>query len=243
MKLLQWNIWNREDVENTLRLLREVDADILCLQELTAGDSESNNGADVPARIAAELGLRHVFAPASDEEGKKYGDGIFSRFPIISSESHFIQDPPPLGEKADDYSSEGRVYVEAAIQLVDRVLNVGTSHMSYTDRFGTTEAKIAETNRLLETLKQKKERFIFTGDLNATPDTYTFQEISKVLKHCGPDMSEKTWTTKPFTYEDFDAKSLDWRLDYCFATPDIHIMSAKIIKTDYSDHLPVLIEF
>ncbi|HVX90590.1 MAG TPA: endonuclease/exonuclease/phosphatase family protein [Candidatus Paceibacterota bacterium] len=242
MKLLQWNIWNREDVENTLKLLREVDADILCLQELTAGDSESNNGADLPARIAAELGLNYVFAPASDEAGKKYGDGIFSRFPIISSVSSCIQDPPPR-EKEEDYSSECRVYVEASIQLEDDVLNVGTSHMSYTDRFGTTEAKIAETNKLLETLKQKKERFIFAGDLNATPDTYTVTEISKVLTHCGPNMSEKTWTTKPFAYKGFEETQLNWRLDYCFATPDITITSSKIIQTDYSDHLPVLIEF
>ena len=68
------------------------------------------------------------------------------------------------------------------------------------------------------------------------------QEIQKYLKNAGPDPSEKTWTTKPFSYKGFEASTLDWRLDYCFVTPDLQITSAEVVKTSYSDHLPILLE-
>ncbi|CAN5749555.1 hypothetical protein BH11PAT2_BH11PAT2_01510 [soil metagenome] len=243
MKLLQWNIWYKEDAKNILKALRETDADIICLQELTVNHPEYNKGVNVPEFLAKELGFNYVFAPAVEEGDQKFGNGIFTRYPILSSEMHFIQNPPESGKEVVDYSEEGRIYVEATIQLNDGKIDIGTVHKSYVDRFAMTPAKEVETNKLLDILKGKKENFIFTGDLNALPGSYPVNEISKILKHCGPDLTENTWTTKPFSYNGFEANTLDWRLDYCFATPDVQIKSSEIIETEYSDHLPVLIEF
>ncbi len=243
MKLLEWNIWYKEGAKNVLETIRATSPDIVCLQELTVNHPDYNPGIDLPAFLAKELGFNYFFAPADDTGEQKYGNGIFTRFPIVASKSHFIQSPPEAGQKAADYSQEGRIYAEVSINVDGKMFQIGTTHMSYVDRLTMTPAKIAETDKLLEILKQKKENFIFTGDLNALPGSYTVDEISKVLKNCGPDLSEKTWTTKPFSYMDFEANTLDWRLDYCFATPNIEIKSAEVVKTDYSDHLPVLIEF
>jgi endonuclease/exonuclease/phosphatase family metal-dependent hydrolase len=114
--------------------------------------------------------------------------------------------------------------------------------MSYTDGFMQTSDKSIETDRLIAILKEKRHAYVLTGDFNAEPGSYTINEIEKRLKNAGPGMEEKTWTTKLFSYKGFEANKLDWRLDYCFATPDIEIKSAKIIKTDYSDHLPILLK-
>ncbi len=242
MKLLQWNIWYREDTKNVLEALRETDAEILCLQELTINHPEFNRDVNVPEFLARELGFNYIFAPAVEKENQKYGNGIFSRFPILSSKTCFIQNPPENSEGSVDYSQEGRIYVEASIQTDEGEVTVGTAHKSYTDRFAMTLAKETETNRLIGILRAKKERYIFAGDLNTLPGSYTINEISKVLNHCGPAMDEKTWTTKPFSYNGFEANTLDWRLDYCFATADIQIKDAKVVKTIYSDHLPILLE-
>lgn len=242
MKLLQWNIWYREDANNILKALKQIDADVLCLQELTVNHPEYNRGVDVPTLLAKELGLSYAFAPVHEEGEEKFGNGIFSKFPILSSGSSFIQDPPSLGEETD-YSKEARVYSEVSIEVNKKKITVGTAHMSYVDRFAVTPAKETETNKLIEILKQKKERFIFSGDLNALPGSYTINEIAKILTHCGPSFNENTWATKHFSYKGFEASTLDWRLDYCFATPDLQVKSAKAVPTDYSDHLPVLVEF
>ena len=84
--------------------------------------------------------------------------------------------------------------------------------------------------------------FIFTGDLNLSPNAKSIRLIEKELKHCGPDYKEPTWTTKPFSFMGFEETKLKWRLDYIFASKDVKIINSKIIKTRYSDHLPIILE-
>jgi endonuclease/exonuclease/phosphatase family metal-dependent hydrolase len=245
MKLLQWNVWYQEDIRNIVKVLKDINADVICLQELTVNDSI--NGIDTAAYLAHELTLEYFYKDAQeftkDSKTYSFGNGIFSRYPISNSMFVYIQEPFKATDKMVDYSKEGRVYVETTIHAPDRTITVGTVHMSYTDRFLPTPEKKAETDALTAILKHKKDSFLLTGDFNALPDSYTIEEISKHLKHAGPPMDNKTWTTKPFAYQGFEAKTLDWRLDYCFATPDIDILSTRTIDTVYSDHLPIILEF
>ena len=83
---------------------------------------------------------------------------------------------------------------------------------------------------------------IFTGDLNITPNTESIKLIEKHLKNCGPNYNESTWTTKPFDFMGFKETKLKWRVDYVFASKDVKVLNSKIIKTKYSDHLPILVE-
>jgi endonuclease/exonuclease/phosphatase (EEP) superfamily protein YafD len=81
-----------------------------------------------------------------------------------------------------------------------------------------------------------------TGDFNAPPESYIVKRLGASMLHAGPDYDVKTWTTKPHSYNGFEETDLNWRLDYVFTTPDIRAVSAQVIKTDYSDHLPVLVK-
>lgn len=246
MKLLQWNIWYKEDIKNILSVIKEINPDIVCLQELTINHPHHNQGIDMPRYVADGLGFVFFFKEAqksiSDGQERKYGNGIFSRYPIVQSDFHYIQEPQDPNAKDTDYSKEGRVYIETLISIGDRKVTIGTTHMSYTDRFVPTPEKEAETKKLVKVLREKRNNFVFTGDLNSLPDSYTVSEISGLLKNAGPLFEENTWTTKPFSYNGFEANMLDWRLDYCFATSDVEIKNAKILQTDYSDHLPILLE-
>lgn len=94
---------------------------------------------------------------------------------------------------------------------------------------------------MLEIIKNKKENYLLTGDFNATPDSPTITTIKNHLINCGPEFSENTWTTKTFVEGDFSENNLNWRLDYIFRTKDIKNMDAKIMQTDASDHLPLLL--
>jgi endonuclease/exonuclease/phosphatase family metal-dependent hydrolase len=226
--------------------LKEVNADVICLQELTVNHPDHNKNVDVPRFLADGLGFEFFYKEAekriNDSKEDTFGNAIYSRFPLSKQAFHYIQESPVQSIENDDYSKEGRVYVEVMVRVDGRDIQFGTVHMSYTDRFQTTAAKETETNKLLDILRTKRNNFIFTGDFNALPESYTISEVSKVLKSCGPSFNEKTWTTKPFSYNGFDATTLDWRLDYCFATPDAQVKSARVIETDFSDHLPILVE-
>jgi len=236
IKLLQWNIWYKEDPNNVLNLLKEVDADILCLQELTAG-YDMHDKIDVVELIQHELGYEvHAQHMTVGARGS-LANAIFSKYPIENTSSVWINEP--RGSSGSD--DEHRCYIEAVINVNETMITVGTVHMSYTDRFIETDRKLEETSRLLAEIKGKN-RYIFTGDLNVTPGSKTIKDIESILQPVGPDYSEPTWTTKPFSYNGFEAKTLDWRLDYAFKSIDLDIRTASIINTDYSDHLPILIE-
>lgn len=246
MRLVQWNIWYKERASNVIDTLRTIDADFLCLQELTINAAEYNPGVDIPQRIASELGYQYFFKAAeiTQENGvdTHFGNGIFSRYPIVSTSSTYIQDPPPP-RAVPDYSEEARVYVECDVQVGDSVLTIGTTHMSYTDRFQPTERKLVEAEALLRVLKSKSSRYVFSGDLNALPDSKIVTDISGVLRNAGPAYDRATWTTKPFSYQGFESSALAYRIDYCFATSDIKVTSAEAFKTESSDHLPIVVEF
>jgi endonuclease/exonuclease/phosphatase family metal-dependent hydrolase len=245
MKLLQWNVWYQEDIDNILSTIRAVKPDILCLQELTTNFAPQKQR-HTAEYLAEKLGMHCFFKAARetiDANGTHgFGNAIISRFPIISAKSRFIR-RRNAREKAADDLAEPRVYLEATLNVSGERLTVGTTHMSYTAAFRQTAAKRAEADKLLSILQTKRRRFMIGGDFNALPRSYTIRTIGKHLRNAGPPYKESTWTTKPFSYGGFAANTRDWRIDYCFATPDIRVTSARIVETPYSDHLPLLVEF
>ncbi len=40
MKVLQWNIWYKEDINNIASELKRIDADVVCIQELSFIDKD-----------------------------------------------------------------------------------------------------------------------------------------------------------------------------------------------------------
>lgn len=239
--LLQWNIWYKEDIKNIVSFLKEHPTDIICLQELIINHPVQSIE-NTPAFVAEQLGYHyyHKEIPLRDVDGKliKIANGIFSRFPI--TDSHFVWINETKGDGG--YDDEYRAYVEVTLNIDGTPYYIGTTHMSYTHRFEPTPNKQRETDALIKELRKHNRNFIFTGDLNATPGSYTITSVSNVLQNAGPDFSEKTWTTKPFSYNGFEETKLNWRLDYVFTTPDVNVALSQILKTDYSDHLPVRVE-
>jgi endonuclease/exonuclease/phosphatase family metal-dependent hydrolase len=238
---MQWNIWYKEDLTNVVNLLKEYNPDIICLQELTI-----NPKADIqhaPAFIAEQLGYQyyHKELPIESTDGGKImlANGIFSRFPISKKDFAWINQPKGGGGYDDEY----RAYVEVELDVNGNHISVGTTHMSYTHKFQPTPNKKAETDALIAQIRQHASRFIFTGDLNALPGSYTINSVEHHMGQVGPDMQAKTWTTKPFSYNGFEETDLNWRLDYVFATKDMQMNSTEIIQTEYSDHLPILTTF
>lgn len=239
ISIMQWNIWYLEDIRDVAKLLNVIKPDMCCLQELTI-DHPVQIIKNTPKYLADQMGY-HFFAkelPIETTDGQKVmlANGIFSRFPISSSRFAWINQP----KRGGGYDDEYRAYVEATLEVEGQVVTIGTTHMSYTHRFEGTQGKRQETDLLVRELRRHYKRFIFTGDLNAVPGSHTISEIDQSLQNVGPNLNQKTWTTKPFSYNGFEETQLKWRLDYIFATPDVEVTSSEIIQTKYSDHLPIL---
>jgi len=238
IKILHWNIWFQERVENILKLLEEVDADVLLLQEVTKG-CEYNNGKDIAKTIGDKLKLNYNFALAHEYTKHCQGNAIFSKFPFSSNSNFLIQEAGEIYS----YSTEAR---SCAVSKIDfgygKILNFSTTHSSYNRKFTETKAKLEEIGKLIEFFRENNEKLIFSGDLNVAPGSDSIKLIERELVSCGPDYNQATWTTKSFSYDGFKEDRLRWRLDYIFASRDVKIISSKIIETKHSDHLPILLE-
>ena len=236
LSVLQWNIWFNEKPEHIVAFLKANPADVVCLQELTF----DYHTPDVAAYIAEHLGYNY-FAPPINHPGATWrqANGIFTKLPIVATHQAFTYQ----SSGTEDFGDQDRLYVQATIGVGDTQCTIGTTHLAYSHAFTMTPGKEQEADRLVTMLQAHKHNFIFTGDLNATPGSSVVRKISSALTHVGPDFQQPTWTTKPFSYNGFETATLDWRLDYIFATPDVQVLEAKTLKTTYSDHLPVFASF
>ena len=232
IKLLQWNIWYKENIDNIIRELNKWDVDIICIQELCTYGNNTDNVDKLNQcfpygffKIANECG--------SD---RNIGNAIYSKYPITNKKYTFIQEP---GEDKTDPSQEGRVYIECEIDIGGCMLNVGTTHSSYTHKFNETTAKDREMNKLIECFN-KEEKYIFTGDLNTPSNSKYIKQIQEKLIMCD-SMRDKTWATKPFSYNGFVENDLNWKLDYVFKTKDVNVTNCEPLYTIFSDHLPILV--
>jgi len=242
IKLLQWNIWYKEDIANVVELIKQLGPDVVCLQELGIKSTSNPDIADTAEYVAEKTGMYFYHEEAqrwdNDTEMDAICNGIFSKYPISRTFTKHVQEPT---KECIDYAHEGRIYIECDLKIGNEIITIGTAHLSYVPWFKITDEKKLEVDNLLAHIKDKK--YVFSGDLNSTPNSYTIEHLSKKLSHCGPDYSENTWTTKPFEHGGFKEDKLSWRLDYVFASRDMNCVDSEVINTDYSDHLPILTTF
>lgn len=244
IKVMTWNVWNEEKADNILTLIKKIDPDIACCQELTQ-DSIFNPGRNIPQEIAklmnANFEYQHSMSDVNDNTGEfiDFGNAIFSKFPIKQKRHVYVEQPGPLNSKG---RRTNRVYVELTLDINGRSLRVGTVHLTFVPHLITTAKKLDEAEELYKAIKQNSKNFILTGDMNSLPSSAIIKELSRRLKNAGPDFSEQTWTSKPAVYGDWHVNGLNWRLDYIFTSQDVNVLSSKIIKTDFSDHLPIVAE-
>ena len=75
------------DLDRVGEVLREVDADIIALQEV--GDYRGvTPREDQPEHLARRLGLHMAFGPNVVRNGRRYGNAILTRLPILKSRNY-----------------------------------------------------------------------------------------------------------------------------------------------------------
>lgn len=241
LKVLQWNIWYKENPEKIASEILRINPDIVCAQELMTNDDGGYNSAKIIADI---IKYHYVYAEGDTwdnrEDKESQGNAIFSRFPIDSTKSTYITSKKHNPKNA---TLEGRVYLEIQIKLDGNIVDIGTTHLGLSKRFRANKLRLKEYSNLKKILSKKSHRFIFCADLNSTPNGAISRDTRKYLKNCGPSLSIPSWTTKPFEYHGFKEDKLKWRIDYVFSSKDMHVIDSKIQSVSVSDHLPILTTF
>jgi len=244
IKILQWNVFYKENPKKLVKTIEKIDPDIICGQEFIQ-DSRKHPSVDTAKYVADQIGYECFYQigdtwtehPAKESQG----NAVLSRLPVLKKFSSHLQ---PARQNPPDPEHEGRVYVELVVAAGGEKITVGTTHLSYSHIFKITDHRKKEIDNLLQIIQKRKNNYVFAGDLNSLPDSYTIEKINQIdhIKSAGPDYTQKTWTTKPFDYGGFQETELNWRIDYVFTSSDLKVTKSEIIKTDASDHLPVLVQ-
>lgn len=87
---------------------------------------------------------------------------------------------------------------------------------------------------LLPLIEKTRTSFIIAGDFNDTPASYIYQRATKVLVDPYVEQGRGFGTTYHGPYPAF-------RIDYILHSPDMKALSYKRVKTNISDHYPIVV--
>jgi endonuclease/exonuclease/phosphatase family metal-dependent hydrolase len=164
LKIVTLNLWGEQPplprrMELAVEGLRALQPDVVGLQEVRQIPGTLPNQAETLAR---ELGLQHVFAPATTWGGGDEGLAILSRLPITNSRVHELPHAQP---------TERRILLGATLDTPLGRAEVYTTHLNYrlTDGAKREDQVVAIDGHIAATASDLPK--ILMGDFNATPES------------------------------------------------------------------------
>ncbi len=258
LKIVSWNINSvRFRIEIVARFLREVQPDILCLQETKVIDG------DFPAAPFRALGYPHIVLHG---QRMHHGVAIISRVPIVEDDRFDWQanrEARHIGVRLPNGMRLENVYVPAGGDIADREAN---------PKFGQKLDFIERMTRWSEALDVPT---LLVGDLNIAPlaaDVWNHKQLLGVVSHTPVEVAaldalkaSNSWVDlgrhfapapqRLFTwwsYRAIDRRASDRgrRLDHMWATADVAAtaLGHSVFEDcrDWlkpSDHVPIMTEF
>jgi endonuclease/exonuclease/phosphatase family metal-dependent hydrolase len=235
IKVMTYNIYHGEknydngksNLKDIARVINEYKPDFVAMQEV---DSMTNRTAGfnggVPKDLVAELskltGMHGFFGKAMDYSNGGYGEGLLSRHPAVLKVYHL---PTPAG-------GEGRAMITVSSTLPNgKKIVFGGTHLCHEFE----KNRVAQTEKIVELLTASNLPVILGGDFNITPDTQPYQILTSKLQDAAVVYGEPALTFP------FDKPSE--RIDYIFLSKgkSWKVTDVKVIKSDASDHMPLLV--
>lgn len=234
LKVVSWNIWQGANLPEVKNFLKDVDADIIALQEV------SNDERNITKEIADYLGCKYItafdmslpmkYVPEhlrTTAEYLNYGSVILSKYEIVSGGPVVISD------------EDNRTIAKADIKVSNETFSVYGLHLKHTHQ-EDSELQNLQADNLVEMIPDK--RAIVMGDFNSLKGSYPIIKISRVLFDTEIGEPTPTWSVYKDGCSHCQIGELEHKLDYIFTTKDIKTESFKVGNSSASDHLPVIAE-
>ncbi|HUQ91347.1 MAG TPA: endonuclease/exonuclease/phosphatase family protein [Bryobacteraceae bacterium] len=217
---------NRPD--RIAKVLREVNADIVALQEVHSVPGHRRE-ADQGRFIAEALGMYHVHAEARKLHGGSYGNVLLTRMPVTA---HCNLDITHSGR-------EERCVLRADVLIGTRPLHVFNLHLGTSFFERRFQARALMEHRVLRAADLHGERIVL-GDLNEWTRGLVTRTLTEELRRIDlevPGFRKRTFPALlPFLHLDYIYYEHSLRArDAFFHTSRLALMA--------SDHLPMVADF
>lgn len=260
MKLLNLNIGIK--ISNTKQVadfIKKENADIVAIQEIvrhledgvleeykSKSGVESEVGEIYPHRFFGPLWVTDAFR----KDGKihrafgghiEQGNEILSKVPIVEATNEHYYKTYAYALDWTNWKQEdhGRALQVVEIKVGDKRLQVLNIHGIWTEDKKGDDRTIKQCEFVVNAAKRKQLPTIITGDFNLSPTT----DSIKLINNSFTNLIEKykIKSTRPDFKDEIDTGRNV--VDYIFVSGDIKVKDFKVIDTDITDHLPMMLEF
>lgn len=224
LKVLCWNIWIKGDFDGLCSLIKKVDPDIACFQEVKNDDPNL----DIISFMES-VGYHSFYSPVTHVwDGKTYvnGPAIFTKLDMEETVSF------------DLHESDNRKLQKVVINADSKKLNIYNTHLTHTHQ---KDSKIQneQFNNALSNIDPNNS--LLTGDFNATWGSEGINLLSGALKNTNRDKLP-TWSLHVEGCDVCKLSELKHTLDHIFVTDDLEYENFQVYDSMASDHAALSID-
>lgn len=243
LSVLSYNVqtfnYRASRIDSVLQFIEPLHPDVICLQEFR--NQRVAGGGRVEKYFANYLGMRHHVFVA--HPARVQGLAIFSRYPIVQIDTLFLP---------EDESNSGFL---ATIRTPSGDIGIGNIHLTsfslsrilkqqpdFRSRMTVVSRKAGKVVRrqeqhidaVLDKLSSYPHPVIMAADMNSVSHTYNLQRLRSELSDSFSKAGNGIGWTYPF------GSGYGIRIDYQLVSDDVTPLSHSVLKTDLSDHYPIL---
>lgn len=233
--MISFNIgYGQNGIENVSQLIRNLNPDIVALQEVDSEWSERSNFLDQAAYLSDELEMHLFYAPIYEIPDtiqigriRRFGLAFLSKHPFTDATNHRLSRLSTQDTTSKTVDLLGFPHV--AIQLGKHIINLFNTHLDFRSDPWVRELQVAEMLSITDEIGGPK---ILLGDFNAQPDAEVLKPIFD--KFTNAEHPEKS---NLFT---FPAHNVTRQIDFIMFTDHFTLDTVFVIATTASDHLPII---
>lgn len=258
IKLVSYNVMHFTDKsyeqksDETLNEIQKIKPDVICFQEFsTTGTNSITKINDKLSRLK----YRKVFYKKKFNNNSGLGISVYSRYPIIKSESI------PLNENENSamyvdvkikhdtiriynlHLQSTNVSSNERILLSDKDFITKFSHSTDYDNIKLIVKKLSintvvraqQAEIISKHIKTSPHKVIVCGDFNDVPNSYTYNTIRGNLD----DSFSKAGKGYGYSFKDFFEIL---RIDFILCDDNISVIDYQIGNSEVSDHYPIIVE-
>lgn len=226
--LLSLNIEQRKHLDRVFPYMLEKRPDIICLQEVFE---------DTFKDLKTQLGYEGVFVKRAEYLDMPGDEGIAIlthgniRHYSATYYDAFTEPHPELTHVLKIRPKAG--LLTTAIEFSDQIVNIGTTHFTWSDKGEVTDQQRVNMQRLIILAKQQPE-LVLCGDFNTARGKELYDQLASQLKDNIP--ADITSTIDPNLHK---AGKLEYVVDSLFTTPQYTVETISI-ESGLSDHCGIL---
>ncbi|WP_353649017.1 endonuclease/exonuclease/phosphatase family protein [Nakamurella sp. A5-74] len=217
------------DLERIARVIETQHPDVVQLSEVDKFFGDRSGNLDQAAWLGQRLRMQVAFGRNLDLDPltpgaprREFGTAVLSRFPIVSARNTLL----PLAP-----GGEQRGLLQVQVRTPWGPVRILGTHLQHT----STQERLDQVAAIKELTKNCLQPTVLMGDLNAYPDSPEMANLLEKFRDSWPVVGRGAG----FTFDSDDPKG---RIDYVLTRNLVFPLSARVIATQASDHLPVRVD-